>query len=125
MGSRLRFVDMTSTNFNDANLGEEGEVEGEEGEVEEAGQDRQHGHLPSKYVVMIVQSYDVVIMRMMMMRMMTMKNEKILTLVVKSASSCLSDKDLFGNRRQKSWIIVIVIFIFIIIFIIISQRLAW
>ena len=33
----------------DADLGEEGEVEGEEGEVEEAGQDGQHGHLPSKY----------------------------------------------------------------------------
>ena len=47
----------------DADLGEEGEVEGEEGEVEEAGQDGQHGHLQSKYLVMIVQSYDVVIMR--------------------------------------------------------------
>ena len=47
----------------DADLGEEGEVEGEEGEVEEAGQDGQHGHLPSKYLMMTIQSNDTMIMR--------------------------------------------------------------
>ena len=47
----------------DADLGEEGEVEGEEGEVQEAGQDCQDGHLQSKYLMIIVQSYDAMIMR--------------------------------------------------------------
>ena len=37
----------------DDHLGEEGKVEGEEGEVEEGRQDCQHGHLSSKYEPML------------------------------------------------------------------------
>ena len=55
----------------------------------------------------------------MIMRMTVHKIERKGTLVVKSARSCLSLKDLLGSRRQKSWIIVMFITIVIVIVIII------
>ena len=66
--------------------------------------------------------YDLVIDNVMtMMTMMMTMMMKTLTLVVKSASSCLSVRDLLGNSRQKSWmiIIVIVVIILVVIFIIV------